>query len=237
MGEQVAGAAGYGWLDGVRADLAREGYASRGVDIPACSVDAPHIRQRLYWVACDMAYDKNIAGVRIRDNGTDTTVVKGEGLQRQSGRSDGYERHMADARCEQRSERCKSRSPTENRTDRGEENIYDQRRSDGDMADASSQPGQQDTGSASGDETPHGRTGRHTQQPDGHHGPSSYGEGFWDDHVWLTGSDGKSRRSKPGLPLLAHGVSNRVGRLRAYGNAIVPQVAAEVIKAYMETEI
>jgi hypothetical protein len=26
-----------------------------------------------------------------------------------------------------------------------------------------------------------------------------------------------------------------VGRLRAYGNAIVPQVAAEVIAAYMES--
>jgi DNA (cytosine-5)-methyltransferase 1 len=33
---------------------------------------------------------------------------------------------------------------------------------------------------------------------------------------------------------LAHGVSNRVGRLRAYGNAIVPQVAAEVIRAFVE---
>jgi DNA (cytosine-5)-methyltransferase 1 len=51
VGEQVAGAAGYGWFDGVRADLARENYASRGVDIPACAVDAPHIRQRLYWCA------------------------------------------------------------------------------------------------------------------------------------------------------------------------------------------
>jgi hypothetical protein len=27
-----------------------------------------------------------------------------------------------------------------------------------------------------------------------------------------------------------------VGRLRAYGNAIVPQVAAEVIAAFMDTE-
>jgi DNA (cytosine-5)-methyltransferase 1 len=62
------------------------------------------------------------------------------------------------------------------------------------------------------------------------------GNGFWSNHIWLTGADGKARRSKPGLPLLAHGVSNRVGRLRAYGNAIVPQVAAEVIVAFMETQ-
>lgn len=51
MGEQVAGAAGYGWFDGVRADLARENYASRAVDFPAGAVDAPHQRNRLYWAA------------------------------------------------------------------------------------------------------------------------------------------------------------------------------------------
>ena len=56
---------------------------------------------------------------------------------------------------------------------------------------------------------------------------------FWSDAIWLTGSDGKSRRIKPGLPLLVDGVSNRMGRLRAYGNAIVPPLAAEVIKALM----
>jgi DNA (cytosine-5)-methyltransferase 1 len=33
---------------------------------------------------------------------------------------------------------------------------------------------------------------------------------------------------------LAHGAAARVGRLRAYGNAIVPQVAEQVIRAYME---
>ena len=54
MGEQVAGKAGYGWFDGVRSDLEGEDYASRAVDIPACSVNAPHIRQRLYWVAKSM---------------------------------------------------------------------------------------------------------------------------------------------------------------------------------------
>jgi DNA (cytosine-5)-methyltransferase 1 len=33
---------------------------------------------------------------------------------------------------------------------------------------------------------------------------------------------------------VAHGIPVRVGRLRGYGNAIVPQVAAEVIAAYMD---
>ena len=44
-------------------------------------------------------------------------------------------------------------------------------------------------------------------------------------------------RIKPGLSLLAYGVPNRVGRICAYGNAIVPQVAAEFIKAYMEAMV
>lgn len=51
VGEQVASAAGRDWFDGVAADLGDEGYACRAVDIPAAAVDAPHIRQRLYWVA------------------------------------------------------------------------------------------------------------------------------------------------------------------------------------------
>ncbi len=57
---------------------------------------------------------------------------------------------------------------------------------------------------------------------------------FWDDAVWVTGTDGKSRRVKSSLRLLAHGSPGRVGRLRAYGNSIVPQAAAEVIGAWME---
>jgi hypothetical protein len=60
--------------------------------------------------------------------------------------------------------------------------------------------------------------------------------GFWDNAVWLNGADGKTRRAKPGVRLLAHGVPARVGKLRAYGNAIVPPLAAEVIRAFMESQ-
>ena len=51
IGEQVAVAIGKGWLDGISADLESEGYACGSVVLGAHSVGAPHIRQRLYWVA------------------------------------------------------------------------------------------------------------------------------------------------------------------------------------------
>jgi DNA (cytosine-5)-methyltransferase 1 len=73
MGEQVAGKAGYGWFDGVRTDLAGEGYAGRAVDFPACSVDAPHQRNRLYWCAVDVA-DSGSQGLAL---GSITEVRRG----------------------------------------------------------------------------------------------------------------------------------------------------------------
>lgn len=66
-GEQVAGKAGYGWLDGVRSDLESEGYACEAFDIPACAVDAPHIRQRLYWAAERVAEPDGCVGGRRSD--------------------------------------------------------------------------------------------------------------------------------------------------------------------------
>lgn len=55
---------------------------------------------------------------------------------------------------------------------------------------------------------------------------------FWSDADWLGCRDGKFRPVEPGAFPLANGVPARVGRLRGYGNAIVPQVAAEFIKAF-----
>ena len=73
---------------------------------------------------------------------------------------------------------------------------------------------------------------------DGHVGRSgTTGEGEpgqWDGIVWVYCKDKKIRPIKPGIQPLAYGVSARVGKLRAIGNAIVPQVAAEIIRAYME---
>jgi DNA (cytosine-5)-methyltransferase 1 len=52
FGEQVASKDGREWLAGVRADLEGTGYACGAADLCAAGAGgAPHIRQRLYWVA------------------------------------------------------------------------------------------------------------------------------------------------------------------------------------------
>ena len=57
--------------------------------------------------------------------------------------------------------------------------------------------------------------------------------GYWHDAVWVKGSDQKFRAIQPGVAPLADGTSTTVVQLRAYGNAINAQVAAEFIRAYM----
>ena len=51
FGEQVASAVSHGWLDDVYQGLEAEGYAVGSAVLPACSVGAPHKRDRLWLVA------------------------------------------------------------------------------------------------------------------------------------------------------------------------------------------
>jgi DNA (cytosine-5)-methyltransferase 1 len=103
------------------------------------------------------------------------------------------------------------------------------------MADAELNGGGREASSAH-----HGQqeTDRPANQHGGYCGSLASGpgptNGFWRDADWLLCRDGKWRPVEPGTSPLAHGVPGRVGQLRAYGNAIVPQVAAEVIGAFME---
>lgn len=57
--------------------------------------------------------------------------------------------------------------------------------------------------------------------------------GVMESAKWLRLPDGRLRQIEPSIQLMANGIPNRVGKLRGYGNAIVPQVAAEFIKAAM----
>ena len=59
--------------------------------------------------------------------------------------------------------------------------------------------------------------------------------GFWRDADWLLCRDGKWRPVEPSTFPLAYGATSRVGRLRAYGNAINAQAAQIFIGAYLES--
>lgn len=86
-----------------------------------------------------------------------------------------------------------------------------------------------------------GRGGRGDGDPPRDDGPLQDGglrpARFWDGVAWLPCRDGKLRPIPPHSSLLplADGIPNRVGILRGAGNAIVPQVAAEFVRAFMDS--
>ena len=55
--------------------------------------------------------------------------------------------------------------------------------------------------------------------------------GFWADADWIPCRGGKWRAVEPGTFPLVNGAVNRMGKLRAYGNAIVLPQAVEFVKA------
>jgi len=180
MGEQVAAAVGKNWLDGVFADLEGIGYAAGATVVPACAVNAPHRRDRLWFVA----HADNVHVEGQQPSGAD------QGEWPQQSRGQARPRDIGDGALAESG--CAGHD--------GAQVNAPEPCSDG-----------QDNGL-----------------------PVRSGGELWSAAKLIECWDGKSRRVEPSIRLLAHGVPGRVGRLRAYGNAIVPQVAAEVIAAYME---
>jgi DNA (cytosine-5)-methyltransferase 1 len=249
FGEQVASAAGLAWFDAVRADLEAEGYAVAAADLCAASVGAPHIRQRLFFVAYDHSAGRLEFGAsRLHADGPSGHDADGRGESRlvahaergQSGdrgiqrggehglvAQDGGAGGLADAQCDPRDARRAPVGPgssdaAESRGPHAELGRCGDARLVGD-AEQSRLEGHAGDG-RDGDESR--RLGAIANGPVT--APSS---SFWSAADWLPCRDGKARPVEPGTFPLAHGVSGRVGRLRAYGNAIVPQVAAEFIRA------
>ena len=193
FGEQVEGAIRHGWLDGVQADLEGEAYAVGHCVLGAHSVGAPHIRQRLYWLAD--------AGHSRREH-----AAERQGREDAHGLCGGVEHAASYGRRERRAE------------------------SDGrGIASGCGTGGMvqpHSAGRLKGWPTPKAARYRSAFKPAG-------SLGLWSDYVLIPCGDGKTRRLEPGLEPLVNGVPGRVGLLRGYGNAIVPQVAAAFIEAYM----
>lgn len=224
LGEQVASPAGLEWLDAVFADLEGAGYACAAADTCAAGVGAPHIRQRLYFVAH--------ADVQPRDVHAPGRQP-GRGVPDAAGR--GATGELADVPEVGRRQGHKERSRRG-----GREVAHEERdRSSDDrkarqLGNAGSARGRRNTGAISRAQVEvQDEWLEHRRLVDV---PRDAGatRGFWADAEWLLCRDGKVRAVVPGAFPLAHGAPARVGRLRAYGNAIVRQQAAAFIGAVMD---
>ncbi|WP_233971707.1 DNA cytosine methyltransferase [Pectobacterium versatile] len=138
FGEQVASKDGLRWFDLVQTDLENTGYAAAAVDLCAAGVGAPHIRQRLFWVANSVLSDeKRLGSVSVPLESKQETIRSGAA-------------------------------------------------------------------------------------------------NYWTFDDVIRCSDGRTRPIKSSIQPLANGNTRRVGRLRAYGNAINAEAAKEFIAAFLD---
>lgn len=185
FGEQVASKAVEPWVDLVHADVEAMGYAFGAVPFPSAGVGAPHIRDRLFWVADSQSNGRQRAGELDKSSGRDGSphlrAVVGLGhpdhprLEVGRGRLDEF----FDSEGWETSERSPGLSSFPSRA-----------------------------------------------------GPTN---GLWAGADWISCRDNKWRPIKPGLKPLVDGSSSRVGRLRAYGNAINAEAATQFIGAYLDS--
>lgn len=230
FGEQVASGNANTWFDLVQADLERMGYAFGLVPFAAAGVGAPHIRDRAYWVA--------YANSQIDDR----------------------RRHIG---ADGRNEHSDCSNPdrlADTHNDRQQSGCWPSRGCK--CTKAGNHPGRSIKACRMGDanltrleglggndcaEGWKGQT-RSATAPSVHMRTLEV-NGFWRDADWLLCRDGKWRPVEPGTFPLVDGAaarmgrvesgvarvasSNRVGRLKGYGNSINAQAAAEFIRAYM----
>ncbi|WP_392565157.1 DNA cytosine methyltransferase [Utexia brackfieldae] len=233
FGEQVSSKDALSWLDVVQTDLEKSNYAVGALDICAAGVGAPHIRQRLYWVADALSFGRERM-LDVRSSAA-RSIAQGpanifsperlcysdvEGMPNTSGVGQPRECGQREIRTTQHSKNDRMVNPNLNQYwealtgGNGQKNST--AISDGQNI---SEPGQRI------------RTSEFVSQGMPNAGPTN---GFWRDADWLYCTDGKWRPVRSGTFPLVNGATARVGRLRAYGNAINAEVAKTFIESYLE---
>jgi len=231
-------------LDDVCLDLETQGYATQSFIIPACSVEAPHKRDRI-WILGKLMANANDTGDRTPGRTTDGDRQKTvEGWQEQS--QLGSSRSSEDVANSKELEDHEHDNGERTQQDR-EHRVSQQSGGEGslggkeDVADTERlrQQGQRElerpsnTAKDSDGQTGRPNDGSQGQTRQGHTEPQLGGMA---DGVSprLDGHLGFER--EPSIPRVATGIPDRVNRLKTLGNSIVPQIVYNIGLAILEEE-
>ncbi len=221
FGEQVASKDGLAWLDLVQTDLEGTGYSVWPFDLCAAGLGAPHIRQRLYFVA-------DSAGVRCEQWGAAETAAIQGGISERSGQHEesgidgelqgGLEglRGVGVALGDANQQGLEGNRPT--LPGKTEQQFAEPSGFLGHLADPECQ---------------RRRSGEPWVKNAANARFAGKTRGFWAGADWIYCYDEKFRPVEPGTFPLADGAPARVGRLRGYGNSLVAPLAEEFVRAYV----
>ena len=252
-------------LDQVLSDLEGESYATRPFVVPACATDAPHRRDRLWIICRNVGDTKHNGSSTTKVTGSigETSKHHTQGQSKaeqskgasQSRDSGGLgESTTAEHVGNSKSKRHEGRTDSEREgpEDKQEQRLGVRGKPSGSSKDVAYAQSMHSDGS-----------GEHTQQSEGQvselgersseinvaYTDSERSQGQWREYEPIsrqeTGhaasySDKEIRARKnwqpePRVGRVAHGVSNRVDRLRGLGNAIVPQISMRIGLTIKET--
>ena len=196
IGENVAGLINMG-LDDVLSDLESEAYSCQTLVIPACAINAPHRRDRVWIIAHSGLFgqkEHEEQATGVEQCGEETNVENPGRALRQ---------------------RAKFQGEDANEVGQGDANQH------------------QRSGSTPGDDVAYANdipsegikttsnNGKDRSQPN-------------DQFITGCGNEGGWWAVEPNVGRVAHGIPNRVDRLKQLGNAVVPQIPEIIGRAIMQ---